>query len=99
MSELSEREVKQLRFIIQQELTCIQQTKDDIERISEALFDEEEGIVSWAKDHISAEKERKEIMREIRKKLAVRGALGAIAILAYVIWLGVKSYFVIGGNK
>ena len=71
------------------------QNKDDIEKISESLFGED-GIATWAKQHINAEKDRREIMRELKKKLAVRGGLTAISVLAFLIWLGVKEYFNIG---
>lgn len=96
MCELHPNEISQLREMIRQEAVCIQKTREDIEKISQALFDEEDGIVSWAKDHIESEKERREIMREIKKKLAVRGALGAATILCYLLWVGFKSYVATG---
>lgn len=98
MPELHPSEVEQLRKLIEQEALCIQDTKDKIEEISEALFNREDGIVAWAKDHIESEKERRELMKEIRAKLAVRGAVAAVAFLCYLLWIGFKAYFATGGK-
>lgn len=82
---------------IAKEEACMSEMKEDVKKISDALFGED-GIVPWAKEHIEAERERKELFKELKKKLIVRGTLGAFAILLSLLWLGFKEYFHIGGN-
>jgi len=81
---------------IVKEEACMTEMKEEINKISNALFGED-GIAAWAKQHIEAEKDRREIMKELKKKLAVRGTFTALFVLGSLLWLGLKEYFNIGG--
>jgi len=76
-----------------------EETKQEIKKISDALFGkgEEEGIVEWARNHIESEKERREIYKELRKRLAVSGVMGALGILGTLLWFGLQHYIERGG--
>jgi len=76
---------------------CMEKNREDIKKISSALFGDD-GIVEWAKDHISAERERRELFKELKKRLIVRGTLGAVAILISLLWYGITSYLKTGGT-
>jgi len=62
-----------------------------IERITETLYGEG-AIVEWAKQHITAERERAEILLELKKRLAVKGSIGALSILVYLLYMGFKQW-------
>lgn len=87
----------EMREHIAKEEACMTEMKEKLEKISDALFGKE-GIVPWAKEHIEAEQERKELFKELKKKLVIKGTLGAFAVLATLLWIGFKEYFHIGGN-
>jgi len=76
---------------IEKEEACMTEMKDEIGKISGALFGED-GIATWAKIHIDAEKERKELFKELKKKVIVRGGVFAFSGMAYLMYLGLKQY-------
>ncbi len=76
---------------------CMEENKKEIEKISDALFGDD-GIVSWAKSHIEAERERRELFKELKKRLILRGTLGAVGILIALLWYGFTSYLKSGAT-
>ena len=89
---------KELEAHIENVNASMKENKKEIEKISDALFGDD-GIVSWAKSHIEAERERRELFKELKKRLIVRGTLGAVAILAALLWYGFVSYIKSGAPQ
>lgn len=89
---------KELEEHISKANSCMEENRKEIEKISDALFGDD-GIVSWAKSHIEAERERRELFKELKKRLILRGTLGAVGILVALLWYGFASYLKSGGPQ
>jgi len=89
---------EEIKEHIRKSQVCMEQNREKIEEISEALFGED-GIMEWAREHIEAEKERAEIMKELKKKLVVKGTFGALGILGYLLWEGFSAWWRTGGPQ
>lgn len=82
---------------IRESKVCMENNRKEIQKMSEALFGED-GIVEWARDHIEAERERKELYKELKRKLIVKGALSAVGIAVFLLWYGFTTWLKTGGT-